>query len=183
MVEEAAMEMDVDTEEEKKYHNTTMLLRIYRDVQWHVRHRLNIMQETFLDLGYDDIRQAIAVLADGFDQRLPLSKLEDMVLSMRITDRLIGIIDHALIVLKDYPEHGERYFDIINKMYIIQYKYPEDEIMERLNISRRTLYREKKKAVTLFGSILWGFLIPELMDGTKMARNWHSFATDSGTLT
>jgi hypothetical protein len=41
-------------------------------------------------------------------------------------------------------------------------KYSESEILESMNISRSTFFREKKKAVTLLGVILWGFVIPDI---------------------
>jgi len=48
-------------------------------------------------------------------------------------------------------------------MYLLKYNYSEDEMMEALNISRSTLYREKKRALSLLGVILWGYMLPGIM--------------------
>jgi hypothetical protein len=91
---------------------------------------------------------------------------------MLFTGVLVDIVNKALVMLKDYPGKGNRYFEIINKMHILKYRYSEDEMLNFLHISRRSLYREKKEAMNLLGVVLWGFLIPDLMEkirGTNSA--------------
>ena len=185
--------MKETTKEEKLYHNTAILLKIYQGVLWNAKHKLSELNDECLDLGYQGTRDAINLLANEFDQTMALPKMEEIVFNMRMTDRLVHIIDSALIALREYPKHGERYFDIINKMYIVEYGYTEKEIIESLNVSRRMLYREKKKALVLLGTILWGFMLPKLIksfgdynqplcsDDIKLAQNWHGNATDNDT--
>jgi hypothetical protein len=187
--------LNTNTDDEKHYHDTVKLLKIYRSVLWQAKHRLNDINEECFDLGYKEVRDVVNFLSSGFEQETSLTNLKDRIFSMRITDHLLQIIDDALVTLRDYPIHGQRYFDILLKLYIVEVPYTESEILDALGISRRTLYRDKKAATTLLGSILWGYLLPDIIRSLadasdlstepveKMALNWHTFATDGGTFT
>ena len=102
--------------------------------------------------------------------------LEERTQSLLFTHALVDIINRALVRLKEYPDNGERYYELINKMHVLKYPYSETEMLDALNISRRTLYREKKEGVNMLGVILWGFLLPNLMK--NMAQNWHLNSTE-----
>ncbi len=39
----------------------------------------------------------------------------------------------------------------------------EDELLSVLNISRTTLYREKRRAIEMLGVVLWGFILPDFL--------------------
>jgi len=94
---------------------------------------------------------------------------------MEITKAMVNIINDALLKVKLYPRKGELYFDIINKCYLVKYKYSENELLDSLQISRTSFYRHKKSAVNLFGVTLWGFILPSLKKrfngGTKLEPN------------
>jgi hypothetical protein len=68
-------------------------------------------------------------------------------------------------MLKNYPDNGERLFEILQNSYSInkKEKVKEDELLSILNISRTTLYREKRRAIEMLGVILWGFVIPNFV--------------------
>ena len=55
------------------------------------------------------------------------------------------------------------YFNIINRKYIIKYESSDYKLLESLGIERTTYYKRKKEAVNLLGTILWGYVIPEMM--------------------
>lgn len=64
-------------------------------------------------------------------------------------------------------------------MYIINYRYSENEMLEYLNIGRTTFYKEKKESVHMLGVILWGFIIPDLNgkqgEALKVAEDARSY--------
>jgi hypothetical protein len=158
------------------YHNTKELLKVYGKVVWCLDHSVKEMESECIECGYENLFDALSFLSSCIDCELDTLHLEERTQSMLFTGALVEIINKALIILKDYPGKGDKYFEIINKMHILKYQYSEEEMLNFLQISRRSLYREKKEAISLLGVILWGFLIPDLMEslrGTNLALNWH----------
>jgi len=157
------------------YHNAKELLKIYRDVLWQLQNQIHDSEIESLDLGYGHVHQALDLLAD-IDDDQGLIRLRDQCESMLFTRALILLTDRALFALKQYPGDGEKYFELINRMYIQKCPDSECKLLEAMNISRRTLYREKKKALSMFGVIVWGLMLPGILSGmhdTGMALDWH----------
>ena len=46
------------------------------------------------------------------------------------------------------------------------YQYSDQELMASLNLERTTFYKRKKEAINLLGTILWGYILPEMIDAT-----------------
>ncbi len=162
------------------YHNTRELLKIYSKVIWCMEHSVRELDAECIECGYESLYDTLSYLASSIDCELDSLHLEERTRSLLFTRSLVDIINRALVMLKDYPGKGERYFEIINKMHVLKYQYSEDEILGFLNISRRTLFREKKEALDMLGVILWGFLIPDLIEklrGTIMAPDLHQDGT------
>ena len=90
------------------------------------------------------------------------ARIESRLQSIEDSKSILELIDRALVLLKNYPNDGEKYYEILSKSYLVFVKYSESEILESMNISRSTFFRDKKKAVTLLGVILWGFVIPDI---------------------
>jgi hypothetical protein len=158
------------------YHNTKELIKVYGKVVWCLDHSVKEMEAECIECGYGSLFDALSFLSSCMDCELDALHLEERTQSMLFTGALVEIINKALAMLQDYPDKGNRYFEIINKMHIIKYRYSEDEMLNFLQISRRSLYREKKEAMNLLGIILWGFLIPDLMESmrdTNLALDWH----------
>ncbi len=114
-------------------------------------------------LNRNSLAEAIGSLLD-MNTDLDRLNLESRLESLDVSRVILELINKALILLRTYPEKGERCFDILNKMYIINYRYSENEMLEYLNIGRTTFYKEKKEAIHMLGVILWGFIIPDLND-------------------
>jgi hypothetical protein len=161
-----------DNENPQIYHNTKELLKVYAKVVWWLEHSVKEMEAECRECGYDNLFDTLSFLASSIDCELDALHLEERTRSMLFTGVLVDIVNKALVMLKDYPGKGNRYFEIINKMHILKYRYSEEEMLNFLHISRRSLYREKKEAMNLLGVVLWGFLIPDLMEkirGTNSA--------------
>ena len=151
---------------DKIYHNATVLLRMYRDVKWRLSQSLCEIDDECLGVSGLSLKEALGELLD-MDTDLDKLRLTDRLQSLEVSRQITEIIDKALAMLKAYPNGGERYFDIINKTYLLKYNYSESEMLDALNISRSAYYKQKKKAVSVFGVILWGFMIPNLMVDKK----------------
>ena len=106
-------------------------------------------------------KQGVDTLID-VDPRVEKMRLESRLESLENSKSILVLVDRAMMLLKNYPIEGQKYHDILTKTYMVFVKYSEIEIIEALNISRSTLYRDKKKAINLLGVILWGFVIPDL---------------------
>jgi hypothetical protein len=153
------------------YHNTKKLLKVYSTVVWCLEHSIIEMESECNSYGLDGLLDTLTYLASSIECELNSLHLEERTRSLLFSGSLVKIVNRALFMLKEYPHKGERYFEIINKMHILKYQYSEQEMLEFLHISRRSLYREKKEAINLLGIILWGFLIPDLLH--RAAQTWH----------
>lgn len=149
-------------EDEKIYHNTKLLLNVYSKVLW----RIGSALEELDDECYDSDKKHLFDLVDSLidvDTQIDKVRFERRMQSIEESKSLIELIDRAVLKLRTYPDSGERYFQILSKVYFVNtsYKYSEQELLESLNVSRATLYREKHRAITMLGVILWGFVIPD----------------------
>lgn len=148
---------------DRVYHNTKLLLQLYSKVMWRMSNAIMEMEtECYLSSG-NNLFEVVNTLID-VDPRVDQLRLESRLQSIEDSKSIIELIDRALLLLKSYPDKGPIFFEILNKSYLVFIKYSETEILEDLNMSRSTYYREKKKAVTLLGVILWGFVIPDIKE-------------------
>ncbi|MFT9494002.1 hypothetical protein [Anaerosolibacter sp.] len=146
---------------DKIYHNTKLLLKLYSKVLWRMSNSIMEMEaECYLTNG-SRLFEVVDVLID-VDPRVDKARIESRLQSIEDSKSILELIDRALILLKNYPIDGERYYEILSKSYLVFVKYSEGEILESMNMSRSTFFRDKKKAVTLLGVILWGFVIPDI---------------------
>jgi len=148
----------------KYYHNAKKLVEIYREVSWGLQYTLDEMKEACADMGYVDVEEALSFMEDGSVDRRSTQALEDRAMSLRLTGVLVRITESALAALGDYPHHGEQYFDILNSIYFVKYPLSENDLLVEMDISRSTFYRLKKRALSLLGAIIWGYLLPQIME-------------------
>jgi len=160
--------------DEHIYHNAHLLLHIYSDVVWQAKENFDDLEMECLRAYNQSVFSALDVLSD-FTPDCEIEYFSNQMNSMEITKAMVNIINDALLKVKLYPRKGELYFDIINKCYLVKYKYSENELLDSLQISRTSFYRHKKSAVNLFGVTLWGFILPSLKKrfngGTKLEPN------------
>ena len=154
---------------EKIYHNARLLLEIYSKVIWRLEESLEDLDTECLETDNKHLFELIDSLID-VDTNVNKYRFEQRMQSIEESKSLIEFIDRALNKLKRYPSNGQQYFQIIRKLYFNNHssKLDEENLLEELHISRSTFYREKKKAITLFGVTLWGFALNGLLNKTKM---------------
>lgn len=132
---------------EEEYHNTEILLQQYRMMNFHANLRKQ-QYEKKTSFG-----------------NVPSSKLDQEFSEIQMNEALLNEIITALNSLKDYPKSGEIYYHILYYTYFSNDDLTDEQIANLLNetnvtkdISRSTISRKRKKAIEVFGMILWGFL-------------------------
>ena len=146
---------------DKIYHNAGLLLRMYKNVRWRLSQSFCEIEDECLGVSGLTLKEALGELL-AMDTDLDKLRLTDRLQSLELSRQIAEVVDKSLVILKSYPNGGERYFDIINKAYLLDYTYSENEMLDALNVSRSAYYKQKKKTVSVFGVILWGFMLPNL---------------------
>ena len=154
---------------EKIYHNARLLLEIYSKVLWRLEESLEDLDTECFETDNKHLFDLIDSLID-VDTNVNEYRFERRMQSIEESKSLIEFVDRALNKLKRYPGNGNLYFQIISKLYVNNqsFKFDEEDLLEELHISRSTFYREKKKAITLFGVTLWGFALNGILNQVKM---------------
>ena len=142
--------------EEKKrkeaYHNTLLLLSNYRNILWQTDSELDtIAAELNLPLQKLDAVLSRIDAEIGMENRRLELRLERLAKTRQLLDR----INDALTTLKYKPDNGPLLYELIYLTYIGEEKLVLNDILYRLNISRRHYYRLKEQAVTAISLRLW----------------------------
>ena len=75
---------------------------------------------------------------------------------------MVELFDDTMVQVKEFPDAGEIYFEILSKAYLSKFKYNEADMLEMLRIERSAYYDRKKEATLVFGIALWGTVLPKL---------------------
>ena len=150
------------------YHNARLLLELYSKVLWRLGESLDELDAECCETDNKHLFDLIDSLID-VDTQIDKNRFERRMQSIEESKSLIELVDRVMSKLKRYPDNGELYFQILWKVYIAnqRIKPDEEELLEILHISRSTFYREKKKAIMLFGTILWGFALSDILNTVK----------------
>lgn len=145
-------------------HKSKLILKIYRDVVWVLSERAQELQEYAWELGDQDLSTGLCYL-ENFAPDIDLQDFEEKVCCVIQSQMLVDVINRALLRLKRYPDRGELYYEILSKQFIYRFNSTEKELLDELNMERSVFYDRKKEAIYLFSICLFGYVIPELMDG------------------
>ena len=152
----------------KMFCDTKLLLNLYSKLQWRV-------EKSSVAKGSSQVEAAEAKQMNTFimillNSNTEINKLERSIQNIENSKFLIILVDKALEMLKNHPDNGERLYTIISSTYsrCKAERLTELDLTCRLNISRSTLYREKKRAVCLLGTILWGFVLPDFLQAINL---------------
>lgn len=145
------------------YESASLLLKNYLDVVWSNCESYGDAvcehNEVYGNINYSGL-QIMSQL--GTEKRA--RELRDKLLYVAENKMMLEVIEKALAHVKEYPDVGELYYDIINKNFLSNHKYNQDEIRNRLHMGRTTYYRRRKEAIYLFGVSLWKYIIPSVMN-------------------
>lgn len=68
------------------------------------------------------------------------------VLCLDTTPELLNLLDETLVILKDYPDGGNMFYQLLERLYFDNFSYSNEEVMEDLDLPRTTYYRYLKHA-------------------------------------
>lgn len=158
-----------DQLDEKAYHDAHLLLKIYSDVVWGMNESYNDMVCECQEI-YGNSSLAVLDVMTEFGSNIKAKLLQEQLEDIETSKVIIDIVNSAMMKLKTYPKKGEKYYKILKNTYFVNKKYPEQELLDILHISRTTYYRQKKKAISLFGVVLWGYVLPDIMKGINKGK-------------
>jgi hypothetical protein len=144
------------------YHDSVRLLRTYRNVRWNLKlseeqHRLDFEAE--YDMSVTDYLDDIYAAGVDFIG----TKLEHHANTMKRTAEMLKLIDASISLIRDNYSEGENYYWILYYTYRSPQKLNSiDNIVERVqqhapHITKDVYYKHRKKAISTFSSVLWGF--------------------------
>lgn len=156
------------------FHNTTLLLKKYREVAWslelevqHVKNSFCIEYGSNIDDFLDSMYMAGADVGG--------SKLELYAQNIERSHKMLSLVRSALELIREKHMNGEEYYWILYYTYIIpQHPKNTEEIIENLqphikNISYRTYYRKRPEAIDVLSNVLWGYTAK---DSLKMIEDF-----------
>jgi len=140
------------TKKRNTYHNTQLMLRYYRDINWALECFPSHISEE-LDRPMRDLDTLLSLINTelGMDN----SKLENRLASVQKSRLLLDRFNEALTVLREKPGNGELMYQSLFLTYITKDDLSHAEIVCRLKISSRHYYRVRQQAINILSIRLW----------------------------
>ena len=138
-----------------------LLLGSYRRVCWASLGACQLQSDDSYFICDDNIEQALDYLR-AYPPNEDRGVFERNLKTLFDSKWMVELVDTAMIQVKEFPDSGERYFEILSKYFLSKFKYCESELLEVLQIERSSYYDRKKEAILVFGLALWGTVLPKL---------------------
>ena len=102
-----------------------------------------------------------------FDITDEKKRIQNRLFSNEVNLCLLEIMEDTLLILKEYPDEGELYYQMLRYRYFESCKNRNEDVMLLLDdMPCTTYYRKRKKAITLF--VYHGFIAQKT--GRREAR-------------
>lgn len=166
-------DMFVNMEEvaEDAYKNTELLLGQYTKVMFRIEKNLaNIDYELYAEEG-KHLKEMLYELVD-FDATAEKRRIQDKLLNNDMNLCLLEIMRDSLIALRDYPKNGQLYYRLLKYRYFESGNTNEDVMLMLDDMPSTTYYRNRKKAIRLYATMLWAFTRPEKTQNKMEEMNW-----------
>lgn len=144
------------------YHDTFTLLKKYRDVVWSLELSVQKVRRQFeMEMGssIDDFLESIYLAGVDFKE----NGIEEHAQSIERSHKMLKLVDYSVDLLRNKHKYGESYYWILYYSFLSPQQFNNaDEIVEQLrahiqDMSLRTYYRQRNKAIEALSSILWGY--------------------------
>ena len=158
-INDEAVRQAVKKKKRNMYHNTQLMLKHYRDINWALEcFPADIADE--LDRPLNDLDSLLSLI----DAELGLNnaKLENRLMSVQKSRLLLDRFNEALTVLRQKPGNGELMYQSLYLTFITPENLSHTEILYRLNISSRHYYRIRQQAINILSIRLWAAPAGEL---------------------
>lgn len=153
--------MEVVTEE--AYKNTELLLEQYTKVMFRI-------EKNIIDIDYElyvvegkHLKEMLYELVD-FDSTAEKRRIQDKLLNNDMNLCLLEIMKDSLLALRDYPKNGQLYYRLLKYRYFESGNTNDDVMMMLDDMPSTTYYRNRKKAIRLYATMLWAFTKPEKVE-------------------
>jgi len=135
-------------DEKVLYERAKLILSIYREVCWSTIDRANDVCDTLI-CTYGDSLDGALIYLENFAPDEARERFEERIRSLFETKWIIELVDMAMLKIREYPDKGALYCEIISKAYLNRFKYKESEMLEVLN--DRRLNAERMEAAFYSG--------------------------------
>jgi hypothetical protein len=147
------------TKKRKMYHNTQLMLKHYRDINWALECFPGGVAEE-LDRPLNNLDSLLSLINTEIGMGNP--KLENRLMSVQKSRLLLDRFNEALTMLRHKPGNGELMYQSLYLSYLAPETLSHTEILYRLGISARHYYRVRQQAITLLSICLWAAPAGEL---------------------
>ena len=143
--------MEVVTEE--AYKNTELLLEQYTKVMFRI-------EKNIVDIDYE------LYVVEGKHLKEMLYELVDFDATAEndMNLCLLEIMRDSLLALRDYPKNGQLYYRLLKYRYFESGNTNDDVMLMLDDMPSTTYYRNRKKAIRLYATMLWAFTRPEKVE-------------------
>ena len=166
--------ISLDTPEEvaeDAYKNTELLLSQYTKVMFRIEKNLvDIDYEMYAEEG-KHLKEMLYDLVD-FDATAEKRRIQEKLLNNDMNLCLLEIMRDSLIALRDYPKNGQLYYRLLKYRYFEAGNTNEDVMLMLDDMPSTTYYRNRKKAIRLYATMLWAFTRPEKIQNKMEEINW-----------
>ena len=153
--------MEVVTEE--AYKNTELLLEQYTKVMFRI-------EKNIVDIDYElyvvegkHLKEMLYELVD-FDSTAEKRRIQEKLLNNDMNLCLLEIMRDSLLALRDYPKNGQLYYRLLKYRYFESGNTNDDVMLMLDDMPSTTYYRNRKKAIRLYATMLWAFTRPEKVE-------------------
>lgn len=105
------------------YERAKLILSIYREVCWSTIDRANDVCDTLI-CTYGDSLDGALIYLENFAPDEARERFEERIRSLFETKWIIELVDMAMLKIREYPDKGALYCEIISKAYLNRFKYP-----------------------------------------------------------
>ena len=142
----------VKAKKHKKFHNTQLLLKHYRDIQWVLEcFPAQIAEE--LDRPFVSLDNLLGLI--NAEICLDDVMLENRLMNVQKSRLMLDRFHEALSVLRQKPVNGDDLYNCVYLTFITPEDLSHQDILNRLNISSRHYYRLRKQAINILSIRLW----------------------------
>jgi len=144
------------------YHDTIRLLKVYRNVRWNLKLSMERHCQDFEEeygMSITEYLNDVYAAGIGFVG----TKLEHHANSMKRTAEMLKLIDTSAHLIRENNSEGELFYWVLYYTYFSPQQLKNtEEIIDRAKmhvpyLNRDTYYRQRKRAINTFASVLWGF--------------------------
>ena len=138
-----------------------LLLKSYRRVCWASLGSFQLRNDDGYCICSEDIDKALDYLY-SYSPHEELGIFEQNLKKLFDSRWMVELVDDTMVQVKEFPDSGVLYLEILQKCFLNKYKYTEAELLEILKIERSRFYDRKKEAILAFGLALWGTVLPRI---------------------